>query len=278
MLAMFRAHPKRLARTFDDMPAHIAETRLGGDADFAVPAELIGHPARAAMLLALLDGRALPMSMLAAEAGVAASTASAHLARLVDGNLLRVRPEGRHRYYELASAPVAAALEALAALSPPRPVRSLRAGTRAQALRYARSCYDHIGGNLGVALMGSLLGGGAITGGDGRHHPGSGDRLATPGKSVDYRLTESGAAQLAGLGVTLPGGKRKTVGYCIDWTEQRHHLSGAVGAALLRHFTEWDWIIRDVRGIRRAVGVTDIGRDRFAEHFGIDTENLPAAA
>lgn len=128
-----------------------------GEADFGTPAELIGHPARSAMLLALLDGRALPMSMLAGEAGVAASTASAHLARLVEGGLLRARPQGRHRYYELASPQVAEALESLARLAPPQPVRSLRAGTRAQALRVARTCYDHLGGHLGVALMRSLI-------------------------------------------------------------------------------------------------------------------------
>jgi DNA-binding transcriptional ArsR family regulator len=136
------------------MDERTRELRHGGDADFAGPAELIGHPTRSAMLLALLDGRALPMSMLAGEAGVAASTASEHLTRLVRGGLLRVRQQGRHRYYELASTDVALALEALARLAPPRPVRSLRAGTRAEALRRARTCYDHVAGHLGVALMG----------------------------------------------------------------------------------------------------------------------------
>lgn len=111
-----------------------AVLRWGGDADFGTPAELIGHPARSTMLLALLDGRALPISMLACEAGVAASTASGHLARLVQGGLPEVRQEGRHRYYELASSEVVVALEALARSAPPRPVSSLRAGTRARAL------------------------------------------------------------------------------------------------------------------------------------------------
>jgi DNA-binding transcriptional ArsR family regulator len=131
------------------LPSRYGGVREISRPHFAAPAELIGHPARAAILLALLDGRALPMSMLADEAGVAASTASAHLSRLVEGGLLRVRQEGRRRYYALASPKVAAALEALAQLAPVRPVRSLRAGTRAQALRVARTCYDHVAGHLG---------------------------------------------------------------------------------------------------------------------------------
>ncbi|WP_031469646.1 ArsR/SmtB family transcription factor [Sciscionella sediminilitoris] len=249
-------------------------TRLGGEADFAVPAELIGHPARAAMLLALVDGRALPMSMLASEAGIAASTASEHLGRLVDGGLLRTRKEGRHRYYELASAAVAEVLEQLARLAPPRPVRSLRAGTRAAALRFARSCYDHIGGHLGVALMRSLLDREAIVGGDGRHHEGNGDRLSAPGRVLEYRLTGTAHALLTELGTELPMTGRRTVGYCVDWTEQRHHLAGTLGAVLLRTCEDRGWIVRDVRGIRRAIGVTEPGRRAFAEHFGIDVNAL----
>jgi DNA-binding transcriptional ArsR family regulator len=112
--------------------------RSGGDADCTGPAELIGHPARSAMLLALLDGRALPMSMLASEAGVAASTARAHLSRLVDGGLLEVSRQGRHRYYAIASPDVARTLAALADRTGPRPARSMRAGTRASTLRVAR--------------------------------------------------------------------------------------------------------------------------------------------
>lgn len=230
------------------------------------------------MLLALVDGRALPMSMLASEAGIAASTASEHLSRLLDGGLVRARRQGRHRYYELATPAVGEALERLAVLAPQRPVRSLRAGTRAQALRFARSCYDHIGGNLGVALMGSLLALGAIAGGDGRHVTGDGDRLSAPGRTVDYRATSEGYALLERLGARLPPTNRRRVGYCVDWTEQRHHVSGAFGAALLHHCSQAGWIVRDARGIRRAIGVTDTGRDAFAKHFGIDVAALPAAA
>lgn len=251
----------------------------GGEADFASPAELIGHPARATMLRALLDGRALPMSMLASEAGVAASTASAHLSRLVDGGLLTARPQGRHRYYQLASPRVAAALESLAGLVPPAPVRSLRTGTRSHALRRARTCYDHLAGHLGVAVMSALLERGALTGGDGRHDPArdTADQLSKPGRHLDYRLTDRGWALLDELGVTLPEGRRQSVGYCIDWTEQRHHLGGALGAGLLARFEDLAWLRRGERRIPRAVGITDAGRDGFHRLLAIDTEHLATA-
>ncbi|GAB2959827.1 winged helix-turn-helix domain-containing protein [Amycolatopsis acidiphila] len=257
----------------------------GGDIDFSVPAELIGHPARSAMLVALLDRHALPMSMLASEAGVSPSTASAHLTKLVDGGLLRVRRQGRHRYYELSSRSVADALEALARVSPIRPVRSLRADTRARAMRLARSCYDHLAGHLGVAVMQSLLDKDAVRGGDGVHRPAHArhDRLSAPGKDVDYELTEPGHVLFTELGVHLPAAvdsrkRRRLVAYCVDWTEQRHHLGGTAGAALLNRFEELEWLRRKTKGAPRALTVTDAGKHGFAEHFGIDTDTLATAA
>lgn len=253
----------------------------GGDVDFGVPAELIGHPARSAMLVALLDRQALPMSMLASEAGVSPSTASAHLNRLVEGGLLVVRRQGRHRYYELASRDVAGALEALARISPVRPVRSLRADTKARAMRMARSCYDHLAGHLGVAVMRSLLDKGAVRGGDGLHRPerAEQDRLSAPGKDIDYQLTPTGAELLAGMGVPLSAAaaarkRRPLVSYCVDWTEQRHHLGGTVGAAMLSRFEELDWLRRKSKGAPRALIVTDAGKRGFAEYFGMDTDTL----
>jgi hypothetical protein len=222
------------------------------------------------MLLALLDGRALPMSMLANEAGVSASTASAHLTRLVDGELLRVRRQGRHRYYELASPDVGEVLESLARLAPRRPVRSLRADSRARALRLARSCYDHLAGHLGVALMGSLLAQGAVRGGDGTHQPERArqDRLSARGKDIDYQFTDAGWALFDRLHIVVPPTRRPLVGYCVDWTEQRHHLAGAIGAALLTRFEELDWVRRDDRK-PRALRITDAGWRGFAEYFDI---------
>jgi DNA-binding transcriptional ArsR family regulator len=207
---------------------------MAGDVDIARVAAVLADRGRARMLLALGDGRALPASVLAGEAGVAASTASAHLARLTDAGLLRVERHGRHRYFRLAGPGVAELLEALAGQAPPAPVRSLREGTRAEALRAARTCYDHLAGRLGVELMAALVDRGALEGGDGRFHPGAGgaDRLAGPGRDVDYRLTGAGADLLAGLGVEVAGnGRRPLVRYCVDWSEQRHHLAGAATPA-----------------------------------------------
>ena len=126
---------------------------------------------RARILLALGDGRALPASVLADEAGVAASTASAHLARLVKGGMLRVERHGRHRYFRLAGPEVGELIEALARISPPAPVRSLKQGSKAHAVRFARTCYDHLAGMLGTKLMEALLEHDLLTGGDGVFDP-----------------------------------------------------------------------------------------------------------
>src|SRR4051794_35614763 len=166
---------------------------MTGDADLAALGSVLGERAGARMLLALGDGRALPAGVLAAEARVAASTASGHLGRLVDAGLLVVVPQGRHRYYRLAGPQVAELIEALARVAPAAPIRSLRDGTHAHAIRTARTCYDHLAGRLGVAVMRALIADGAIAGGDGLHRlDGAGqDRLSAPGRDVDYRLTRA---------------------------------------------------------------------------------------
>src|SRR3954454_21342642 len=178
---------------------------MAGDTDLAALGAVLSERARSRILLALGDGRALPASVLAAEAGVAASTASSHLARLVDAGLLNVTVQGRHRYYRLAGPNVGELIEVVARLAPAAPVRSLREDTRAHAVRAARTCYDHIAGRLGVAIMQSLIADGSITGGDGRHDvddPGR-DRLSARGRELDYRLTEPGAERLERLGVDV---------------------------------------------------------------------------
>src|ERR687887_1897286 len=134
------------------------------DADLAAVGMLLAEPARARMLAALGDGRALPASALAAEAGVAPSTASGHLARLVEGGLLAAESRGRRRYFRLEGPDVAEALEAIACIAPREPVRSLRQATRAEALRSARTCYDHLAGALGTALLDALVGRGVVAG------------------------------------------------------------------------------------------------------------------
>ncbi len=249
---------------------------MPGDADLAAVGTLVAEPARARILLALGDGRALPASVLAAEAGVAASTASAHLGRLLDGGLLGVEHHGRHRYYRLAGPEVAELIEAIARVAPAAPIRSLRQDTQAGAVRFARTCYDHLAGMLGAELMGALLTRGTIAGGDGRFHPHaeSRDRLSAPGSEVDYRLTDSGVDELRAFGIdfdALPA-RRPLIRYCVDWSEQRHHLAGSLGAAVTTRMLALGWLTRAPRG--RAVQASESGTRGLHEHFGIDVAAL----
>src|SRR5262245_32571307 len=167
---------------------------VAGDPDIAALASLLSDRTRARMLTVLVDGRALPASLLASEAGVAASTASEHLRKLVDAGLVTVHPQGRHRYFRLRDAEVASLIESLSRLAPPTEVRSLRQRNRLALLRRARTCYDHLAGQLGVSIFGCLLERGAITGGDGMHRVDSAgeDRFSAPGRDVAYRLTPPG--------------------------------------------------------------------------------------
>jgi DNA-binding transcriptional ArsR family regulator len=243
------------------------------DADIAVPAALMADPGRARMLLALTDGRALPAGVLRAEAGVATSTASEHLKKLCAAGLLRVEQHGRHRYYRLASVQVARAIEALARISPQAPVRSLREGTRAEALRRARMCYDHLAGRLGVALMSAMLQRGALVGGDGRYDPQTAlrDRPSAPGHDVDYRLTPVGTGLVRDLGIDLDrlaAGKRQLIRYCVDWTEQRHHLAGSLGSAVADQMLSLGWLKR--RANDRAVLLTPAGAAGLSEVLGVE--------
>jgi DNA-binding transcriptional ArsR family regulator len=246
---------------------------MNGDADIARIGSLVADPARARMLMALGDGRALAASVLADEAGVAASTASAHLAKLVDGGLLSVSQQGRHRYFALAGPQVGGLIETLAGLSPLTQVRSLRQGTRANAVRSARTCYDHLAGRLGTGLMGALLERRMLTGGDGRFDPNAAarDRLSAPGADVDYRLTDEGVDALTAFGIdfdALAGRSRPLIRYCVDWSEQRHHLAGALGAAVASRMFDLGWVSRAPRG--RAVLVSRAGAEGLAQTFGLE--------
>src|SRR4051794_40323114 len=232
---------------------------MQGDTDIAALAAVLADPGRARMLAALGDGRALPASVLADEAGVAASTASEHLRKLTEAGLVGAERHGRHRYFRLAGPHIGELLEAMARVAPAAAVRSLREGTRAHAIRQARTCYDHLAGKLGTDLFSGLLERGVIVGGDGVFDPERAreDRLSSPGWDVEYRLGDIGP--LAELGIELPDGRRPLIRYCIDWSEQRHHLAGALGAALANRFFELGWIKR-AKGTR-AVHVTPEGAE-----------------
>ena len=245
---------------------------MKGDADIAKVAALFSDPARARILLARGDGRVLPASVLADEAGVAASTTSAHLGKLVKGGLLTAERHGRHRYFTLAGPEVAQLIEALAQVAPPAPVRSLRDGTRANAVRAARTCYDHLAGVLGTQLMAVMLERGLLTGGDGMFDRAKAkhDRLSAPGFDLDYRLTRRGQDELEEFGIDfaeLRSHPRPLIRYCVDWSEQRHHLAGALGAALAARMFNLGWVRRARKG--RAVTVTEAGADGLRETFGL---------
>lgn len=216
-------------------------------------ASLVGEPARAAMLGVLMDGRALTAAELAAAAGVTPQTASSHLARLTTAGLLAVEAQGRHRYHRLATPEIAGLIEGImqvAAAVRPAPV----VGPRDRALRAARTCYDHLAGRLGVALADALAEAGHI-------------ELSSDGGIV----TEAGIAALErqGIGVEPRGGRSRRVlcRPCLDWSERRAHLAGAVGAALCARAFEAGWV-RRLAGTR-AVSITPKGARAFRERFGV---------
>ena len=244
---------------------------MDGEPDITQVASLLADGARAKILQALGDTRALPASVLSDEAGVAASTASSHLKKLVEGGMLEMEKHGRHRYYRLAGPHIADLLEALARVAPPAPVTSLREGTRAQAVRFARTCYDHLAGKLGTELMTAMIERGMLEGGDGNFHPSRAneDRLSAPGWDIDYRLTQRGIEELTAFGIDLSRlpKQRRLIRYCIDWSEQRHHLAGALGAAVAERTMELGWVRRADK--TRAVHITDAGFDGLEETFGV---------
>jgi DNA-binding transcriptional ArsR family regulator len=222
--------------------------------NIAEVASLVGDPSRANMLAAMFDGRALTAGELAAIAGVSAATASGHLAKLVQGRLVSVAVQGRHRYFRLASSEVAQMLEQIAVVAAETPARP-RATPRVPAnLREARTCYDHVAGRLGVAIADGLTARGAII------------LTADAGE-----VTEAGHALLEGLGVRLAahsGSRRLLCRPCLDWSERRPHLAGVVGAAILDRTLELGWVRRSSE--RRALVITHTGRRLFAEALGAE--------
>jgi DNA-binding transcriptional ArsR family regulator len=239
---------------------------MSGDADVARAAGLMAEPARAKVLMALADGRALPASMLASEAGVSPQTVSGHLHKLLDGGLVAVERSGRHRYYKLSGPEVAAAVEALARIAKPQPIKSLRESTRAAALREARTCYDHLAGRLGVALLDGLVRRDALTRTDGGvgadRRPD--DPLAAQLPDGPYALGPNATEVFGELGVDLDHqpSRRRLLRFCVDWSEQRHHLSGQLGAAVVDSLLARNWLRR--RPNQRAVELTDTGHEALA--------------
>jgi DNA-binding transcriptional ArsR family regulator len=204
--------------------------------DIAAIAAMVGDPARANMLTALLNGEALTASELALEAGVTKQTGSAHLAKLADARLVAVEAQGRHRYYRLADADVAGLLETLMGVAARAKALRTRPGPKEPALRRARVCYDHLAGELGVALFDSFLK----------------NKWIAPGPEKTYALTRLGRAKVSTFSVEiedLEAGARPLCRACLDWSVRRHHLAGALGAAILDSILERRWA-RQRRGSR----------------------------
>jgi DNA-binding transcriptional ArsR family regulator len=220
-------------------------------------ASLLGDPGRAAILLRLMNGLALPAGELAETANVAPQTASGHLAKLVEGRLLDVDWQGRHRYYRLASAEVANAVEALLVLTGSPHLSD--AGTPCSraavgSLRHARTCYGHLAGWLGVQIAKKLEERGMIK----------------PSDAKAYSVSASGTEWFEAIGVLVPSSvaaQKKLAVRCLDWTERRHHLAGTLGCAIYKGFRKLGWLVpvRDTRALR----VTLEGRAQLWKLLGI---------
>lgn len=228
-------------------------TNMASGNTIAQVASLIGDAARANMLAALMGGQALTAGELARHAGVAAPTASGHLAKLADAELVAVEKQGRHRYYRLATAEIAHAIHALMAVAATGPKRHHPVGPRDEALRLARTCYDHMAGRLAIAVTDSLHAGGHVTLSDG----------------VGL-VTEEGWRLLRSFGIVLEpdaGSRRPLCRTCLDWSERRPHLAGRLGAALLDRVLDLGWVARQPE--TRALRVTRSGEAGFTATFGL---------
>ncbi|GLY27248.1 winged helix-turn-helix domain-containing protein [Kineosporia sp. NBRC 101731] len=217
------------------------------DVDVAAAARLLADPSRSAMLTMLLDGRAHPAGALAQAAAIGRPAASAHLKQLVGAGYLDVVQQGRHRYYRIARPEVATALESLAAIAPSLPVRSLRQSSAARRLAAARTCYDHLAGQAGVLLH---------------------DALRDHGQVAEDAVTYPGVSAFGGLGIDvelLRRGRRPLLKTCLDWTERRPHLAGALPAALLVAFTDRGWMVRRTG---RQVEIAPAGWEQLRDWLG----------
>src|SRR3984893_3681481 len=223
--------------------------------DIAMVAALVGDPARANMLTALMTGRALTASELAHQADSTPQTASSHLGKLETGGLIEQEKQGRHRYYRLTDPDVAGVLEGLAGLAARAGHMRVRTGPKDPALRRARICYDHLAGDLGVQMLDSLK-----------------QQKLVRQKKQEIELTTEGARFMAKtLQITpdmLAHPRRPVCKACLDWSERRHHLAGTLGAAMMSRFTELKWAARDSAPGSRVINFSRNGERRFSALFG----------
>ncbi|MGE0657939.1 MAG: ArsR/SmtB family transcription factor [Reyranellaceae bacterium] len=219
--------------------------------DISLIASLVGDPARANMLTALMGGKALSAGELAAEAGVTLPTASSHLAKLQSGGLVAVEQQGRHRYFRLTGPDIAAMLESMMGLAARVGHVRRQPGPKDPALRHARVCYDHLAGDQGVRLFDSLTRRRLLRSADGR-----------------LALTAAGENFVAEFGIDLAAlarTRRPLCRTCLDWSERRSHLAGALGAAILERLVALGWARREPDS--RVIAFSRSGRARFERIF-----------
>ncbi|MDA1533318.1 metalloregulator ArsR/SmtB family transcription factor [Bacillus cereus group sp. BY17LC] len=220
-------------------------------------AKLIAEPTRAIILECLMNNQALPASELAYMAKVSHPTISSHLSKLVEGNLLTVEQHGRHRYYRLANQEVAEVLEKLGTIAPTVQVRTLKQSDQLKQVRYARTCYDHLAGRLGVEIAEKLL-----------------DRDFIILEEGEYSVTEQGKLWFLNFGINIEEAEIKRRVFakpCLDWSERRYHISGWLGSAIAKRFFEQEWITKMDKN--RAVHLTRKGMKSLKDQLGIDMEN-----
>ncbi|ADO54521.1 ArsR/SmtB family transcription factor [Paenibacillus polymyxa] len=220
----------------------------------AMIASLVSEPSRAAILTALLDGRFHTASELAHMAGIKPQTASFHLAKMTEAQVVTVEKQGRHRYYGIQDPEVAQVMESLLSIAPPVPIKSFKQASENEAIRLARTCYDHVAGHLGVQIMSFFIQRGILSEDqDGLH------------------ITQQGEIFFADFQIDLKNTRQKRRSFshkCLDWSERRHHLAGALGSALLDRLFELHWV--EHLPTTRAIRITAEGKRGFKEVFSIE--------
>ncbi|MEE4565095.1 winged helix-turn-helix domain-containing protein [Paenibacillus polymyxa] len=227
---------------------------MSTQSNVAMIASLVSEPSRAAILTALLDGRFHTASELAHMAGIKPQTASFHLAKMTEAQVITVEKQGRHRYYGIQDPEVAQVMESLLSIAPPVPIKSFKQASENEAIRLARTCYDHVAGHLGVQIMSFFMQKGILSEDqDGLH------------------ITQQGEIFFADFQINLKNTRQKRRSFshkCLDWSERRHHLAGALGSALLDRLFELHWV--EHLPTTRAIRITAEGKRGLKEVFSIE--------
>ncbi|MCS0788444.1 winged helix-turn-helix domain-containing protein [Cytobacillus pseudoceanisediminis] len=226
------------------------------NSNVAKVASLVSEPSRAAILTALLDGRYHTVNELAHMARIKPQTASFHLKKMLDAQVVSAEKQGRHRYYGIMNQEVAQVMESFLSIAPAAEIKSFKHASEDKAIRFARTCYDHLAGNLGVEITESLKRKGFIA-----------------EENDTFSVTEDGIAFFHSMQIDLTSLKKKRRSFshkCLDWSERRHHLAGALGNAILEKFLEQNWIQRIPK--TRAIKITPQGMKGFKENFAIDLD------